>query len=320
GGFMMIDTVTDQDGRFVFDKLMIIDSLRCKIQARTPKNGQNVVVTLDDSLPQLPQYAASAASDSLSFARPAVNAAASRPLSSFPGNIPANEHAKALKGVTIKAHKPVLENSSNLNGPGNADQVVLFKNINLACPSLAQCLMGKLTGVFFKYDPENFDFYPCMYSDGKTVALQIMVDGVLMDAKYLNTIPVETVESVEILKSANFTSVYGNDGRNGLILVNTKKGNFAGITSRRNVAGYTIKGYYKAKEFYSPKYDHAGSNSPAADGRVTIYWKPNIVTDKNGQARLEYYNADGKGTYRVTVEGIDENGRLGWVVYRYKVE
>ncbi|MBS1528497.1 MAG: hypothetical protein JST19_22815, partial [Bacteroidetes bacterium] len=72
--------------------------------------------------------------------------------------------------------------------------------------------------------------------------------------------------------------------------------------------------------FYSPKYDHSGSESPAADNRVTIYWKPNIVTDKNGQASFEYYNADTKGTYRVVVEGVDDQGRIGRQVFRYKVE
>ncbi|HVW12955.1 MAG TPA: hypothetical protein VHB54_03985 [Mucilaginibacter sp.] len=318
GGFMMLDTVTDQNGRFVFDKLMIIDSLRCKIQAHTAKNGQNVVVTIDDSLPQLPNYGISAAGDSTIVIR--VATPARQPVSNIPDKIPANGHAKALKGVTIKATKPLLENSSNLNGPGNADQVVLFKNISLACPSIAECLIGKLVGVFFKYDPQNFDYFPCMYSDGNIVILKIMVDGVMIDPKYLNTIPVETVESVELLRSSNYTSIYGNDAHNGLILVNTKKGNFSGITSKPNIANYTVKGYYKAREFYSPKYDHTGPGNSTADNRITVYWKPNIITGKDGKAWIEYYNADGKGTYRVIVEGIDENGRLGRAVYRYKVE
>ncbi|MCO5945870.1 hypothetical protein [Mucilaginibacter flavidus] len=57
-----------------------------------------------------------------------------------------------------------------------------------------------------------------------------------------------------------------------------------------------------------------------ADLRSTIYWNPNIITDKDGKASFEYFNADGKGTYRVVVEGIDADGNLGRQVLRYKVE
>jgi hypothetical protein len=35
---------------------------------------------------------------------------------------------------------------------------------------------------------------------------------------------------------------------------------------------------------------------------------------------LDFYNADGKGNYRVIIEGIDENGAIGRSVYTYKVE
>jgi uncharacterized protein YfaS (alpha-2-macroglobulin family) len=56
------------------------------------------------------------------------------------------------------------------------------------------------------------------------------------------------------------------------------------------------------------------------DLRTTIYWNPNIITDKKGNASFEFFNADTKGNYRIVVEGIDENGHLGRQVYSYKVE
>jgi uncharacterized protein YfaS (alpha-2-macroglobulin family) len=86
------------------------------------------------------------------------------------------------------------------------------------------------------------------------------------------------------------------------------------------VITYTPKGYYKAREFYSPQYDNPKTNQKMADLRSTIYWNPNIITDKDGKASFEYFNADSKGTYRVVVEGIDADGNLGRQVYRYKVE
>jgi len=35
---------------------------------------------------------------------------------------------------------------------------------------------------------------------------------------------------------------------------------------------------------------------------------------------LEFYNADGQGSYRIVIEGMDEKGNIGRQVYRYKVE
>jgi uncharacterized protein YfaS (alpha-2-macroglobulin family) len=79
-------------------------------------------------------------------------------------------------------------------------------------------------------------------------------------------------------------------------------------------------GFYKAREFYSPKYDNTYASSKERDFRSTIYWKPEILTDKDGQASFEYYNADGSGAYKIVIEGIDDKGNIGRQVYRYKVE
>jgi hypothetical protein len=86
------------------------------------------------------------------------------------------------------------------------------------------------------------------------------------------------------------------------------------------VITYMPKGFYKAREFYSPQYDNPPTNQKMADLRSTIYWNPNIITDKDGKAAFSYFNADGKGAYRIIIEGIDADGNLGRKVLRYKVE
>jgi len=83
----------------------------------------------------------------------------------------------------------------------------------------------------------------------------------------------------------------------------------------------SVMGFYKARDFYSPKYDNpAALNSKQRDLRSTIYWNPEIQTDKDGNASFDYYNADGTGTYKVTIEGIDKDGNIGRQVYRYEVK
>ena len=82
----------------------------------------------------------------------------------------------------------------------------------------------------------------------------------------------------------------------------------------------TIKynGFHKTKAFYQPKYQH--ENDSKNDTRTTVYWNPDILTDMDGKASLEYFTPNLKGTYRVVIEGIDDDGNLGRQVYKYEVK
>lgn len=136
----------------------------------------------------------------------------------------------------------------------------------------------------------------------------------------INTLNASDVETVEVLRFAS-ASIYGMGGGGGVLIITTKQG---GGSNSKDIASIGIlpiapKGFYKATEFYSPKYDYATAGKQR-DLRSTIYWKPEIVTDKNGNASFEYYNADGTDTYRVVIEGTDGKGNLGRQVFRYNVE
>ena len=128
------------------------------------------------------------------------------------------------------------------------------------------------------------------------------------------------VETVEVLKYAS-ASIYGMDGANGVLVITTKNGSeenkeIASI----GVLPITPMGFYKARTFYSPKYEHSDENSTKPEQRPTIFWNPEIKTDKDGKKNLDYYNSDNTGTYKVTVEGIDNKGNIGRLIYRYEVE
>jgi hypothetical protein len=69
-----------------------------------------------------------------------------------------------------------------------------------------------------------------------------------------------------------------------------------------------VYGYYQARTFYTPKYKNPQSEYYKPDLRVTIYWDPNVVTDKDGNASISFFNADSKAIIKVDVEGIVEPG------------
>jgi hypothetical protein len=57
------------------------------------------------------------------------------------------------------------------------------------------------------------------------------------------------------------------------------------------------------------------------DFRTTVYWNPSLQTNDTGTVGFDYFNTDSKGTYKVTIEGIDQQtGKIGRQVYRYTVQ
>ena len=213
--------------------------------------------------------------------------------------------------------------SSNYGGSGHADQVVkgdVFRN----SPSLSSGLSGLLNGVNFingtPYLPSNI-----VMANGGTVVepMYIILDGSQYSAtgRGIDDINPNSVETVEILKGAN-ASIYGINGGAGVMIITTRRTNFVernDVTALGSLA-FRVKGFYIAREFYSPKYDNVSEKNNQPDLRTTIFWVPELATNKDGNASFEYYNADGHGTYRLVVEGIDNAGNIGRQVYRYKVE
>jgi hypothetical protein len=150
-----------------------------------------------------------------------------------------------------------------------------------------------------------------------------MLDGAWVSGDLLSNVIINDIETVEVLNSSSYLSIYGTEASGGLIIVTTKIGSIDNddAVAFKSVPGviYTkFNGFYKSKEFYQPKYTPA--NASVTDNRTAIYWNPNIVTDANGNFTVEYFNSDIKGTYRAVVEGIDNDGNIGRFVYKYKVE
>ena len=64
------------------------------------------------------------------------------------------------------------------------------------------------------------------------------------------------------------------------------------------------------KQFYAPKYK-MDSVPDMTDIRTTIFWAPNIITDKDGKATISFYTADAPGKYTIIAEGADLDGDVG---------
>ncbi len=323
GGFFMIDTLADKNGRFAFKDVVFADSTRFVIQSKVRKGQSAITLELDTLLvPGPPVIANTFANNSDNTAMAGMSAylANQRQFYDEQQKYGINKHEILLKEVKIKSKKDFVKRSENMNGPGNADQVVTGDDLKeLVGATLSFRLKSKLHGLV------GFDKRGVPYSarpiDPMAGPMLIVVDGGYLDYDQFDNLNPDRIQSIEVLVSPNYATIYGTKGGSGILVITTKRG--PDYTYDRFTPGVVTihpKGFYKAREFYSPQYDNPKTNPKIGDYRSTIYWKPDVITDNNGKASFSFFNSDNKGVYRVVIEGIDADGNLGRQVLRYKVE
>ncbi|RYY19331.1 MAG: TonB-dependent receptor, partial [Sphingobacteriaceae bacterium] len=269
-GTFLLDTVTDANGRFKFDNLIFPDSIRFVIQARNARDRKNVEITLDDVPVQFvtknknsPDVSINLNTDLAAYLR---NSKTQYDDLRKYGLI---NRTIILKEVTVTEKKAPVNNSSNLNGSGNADQIIRADQLLQGCITIDQCLQGRLLGVIFR---NGVPFSTRSFNQ----PMQIIVDGVYVESDYLRIIPPTDVATIEVLRSIGYTSIYGSRGGGGVILITTKRGgeDYAFQRYAPGIVTYSPKGYTRTKDFYAPKYDDPKTNKAVADLRTTIYWNP----------------------------------------------
>ena len=65
-----------------------------------------------------------------------------------------------------------------------------------------------------------------------------------------------------------------------------------------------LHGYTPPAEFYTPQYPD-GPQYYDVDYRRTLYWNPNLKTDKDGHARIEFYNNSYSTRFKVSASGLN---------------
>ncbi|MEO7215811.1 carboxypeptidase regulatory-like domain-containing protein [Mucilaginibacter sp.] len=323
-GNLITDTLTDANGNFKFVNLDMADTSKVTLNAKKSNNNNNVQITVLN--PGYAEILKSAGSDTTtSVLPPQITAVLQQKYSGYQ-QLQKEElikRGRILKEVRIKANRirkaPELTYSANLNGPGHANQVIMGDDLNMnSCPYVSGCLIGKVMGVKFNAQGEPINTRSVgMNTLEKPMVL--IVDGIMMEGSHLNELNSNDIYSIEVLRSLSYLTIYGSNAATGALVITMRRGgeSRAKQTSFSGVITYLFKGFTPTRSFYTPKYSAA---TPLPDLRSTIYWNPNVITDKDGLATIEYLNNDNKGTYRVVIEGIDDNGNLGRSVYRYKVE
>ncbi len=315
------ETVTSPSGVFAFQNLNFPDSSEVVINAKYNPNGNNLMIILDGQ-----------PSPQLSRKQHAVDEVTNidSTMSSYLNNSKRQySYLRTLKEVKIEGAKikrpshadhPALSGLSSISG--TLIEGERFKDCNM----LALCLQTMATGLIFN---ENNFYVNRDYQQGSRVPVQIFLNGMPIDYFGLSSIQTADVENVEVFTKDELGTVNRMYNTNGVLVINTKKipkgtkmsmEEFKKLIPDPAMLKIKPKGFSIQREFYMPKYVNAAATYNFNDLRSTIYWNPNVVTDAAGGLSLEYYNADGKGTYKAVIEGVDKNGNVGRYVYRYTVK
>lgn len=313
-GFVL-DTLTDAQGRFKFQDLLFKDSTKFVLQARTKSNDKNVNIILDKVPDQIITKNKNIADVEVN-----VNEVVMQYIKANDSyfdemkRLGLMEKSIKLDEVNIEAKKNAAKNSSNLNGPGNADYVLPASKMKTCV--LWDCVWRQLPGVLAKGD--SFIILRNQFSSATLgdVPPLIVVDGIYPST--VDGLMPTDVESVELLKTYALTTIYGMQASGGVVVITTKKG----VDTKYEAEGIVSlkpKGITVSKIFYAPQYN-TPEQTNIDDTRSTIYWNPEVITNDSGSGRFEFYNANEPGDYRMIIEGIDVSGHLARKVYTYTVK
>jgi len=323
---IVMDTVTDKDGRFTFDRFPRVDTPVFVLKSN--KRNFNVNIDVDEipspafappaSFIDLPWYV-NADTTLMRFVRSNNQM---QQLQYYPGG------GRILKEVRITAKK-IVKGSYNPNGAGEADIVVDEKDAEAAGKKTwMQLCEEKIPG-----------FHEILIYDKKTGIVEhafrvhykhfiLIVNGEMMSKflppgtsmrDFLTGHNAEDIKGLEVARSSKYAYAYARMFYpSEMIDVDTLA--FVEITTRSGdfKMPFTPGTYlYKPlaiswpKQFYKPKYTIRDTTN-LTDLRSTIDWDPSISTDKNGEAKLWFYAAGTPSVYSIIIEGVDGNGLLGY--------
>lgn len=152
-----------------------------------------------------------------------------------------------------------------------------------------------------------------------------VVDGFPTDVEIANSINPNAIESIDILKDASSTSIYGSRGANGVIQITTKAGierdlqvNVSlktGITTPDKNGFYDVLNAEEYLEWYKEKAINNGTEIPDFitnwDGVTNTNWQNEIYTTKPFQNySISAFGGTKKVSYLFSGGVIDQNGVL----------
>ena len=136
----------------------------------------------------------------------------------------------------------------------------------------------------------------------------VMIDGVIIkNLSLIARLDPGLVEKIDVVWDKYRVGGYLF---NGIVNIISKRGDFTNETLPADAVRLHYRVINTVSSFVSPEYSSAEmKNSPIADYRNTLYWNPSVHPDEKGKARIEFWTADNKSDYIISINGITNEGK-----------
>jgi hypothetical protein len=303
----LIDMETDEQGEFLVTGVKFFDSL---VFAFKPFNQKG------KALPKVDIIDRGVPPPAFSFPKKPLDLRKDDAMQRIQNTYQPDQNVTLLKEIEVKSSKLADdERKGNVRVYGEADYVVTGDNIisTAAGTNFLVGLQGRVPGlrVFETKDQGGFSVVSVRLRGGSSSMAgntepMILVDGVpFPDVQSIGSLNADYIDRVEVVTRAS--PQFGSRGANGIIAIYTKSG-FSPQNSVKNYLAHKIPGYSTPGRFFSPTYNGDSSDSQNLDFRTTIFWKPDLKTNDQGKATVQFYSADLATKYRIVVEGVTEKG------------
>ncbi|MCE6988362.1 hypothetical protein [Dyadobacter sp. CY323] len=179
-------------------------------------------------------------------------------------------------------------------------------------PTMEEVLREYVKGILVRKRQKQFHFRmidKLLPNTFYTTDPLILLDGIpIFDADKIIEFDPLKIKKIETLSSRYFL---GPMTFTGIVSFSTYRNDLAGFELDPKVMVMPYEGVQAQREFYAPKYDNGNANSRIPDFRNLLHWAPNVVTDKNGKATVEFYTSDQTGQYEVVIQGVTPTGVTG---------
>lgn len=315
GNFVIDSTTTNEQGRFKFERICLLDSVKMMLNAKTKNGTRNTEIRLDSEK----KMDSEASADSLKNVCFDISINTNfnrdnsfRRLKEFGFN-PENGTI-LLEGISVVENKKP-KNDGHYRIYSDPDNSLTITKEDASYMNVLDYLEGKVAGLTMSGDVIS------IRGGGPPLFL---VDGFepIGGVVEVMHISMREIDKVEVIKSAGNLALFGTKGANGVISIFRKtasqiaSGNIN--TYEKGRTDLNMRGFHKPQKFYSPSYTLYNKNNPKPDYRPTLFWNPDLKFE-NGKANFDFYTSDEQSQYVVTVEGISKKGKICFGTTQFKV-
>ena len=328
------ETQTNADGYFKFTKTFYENFAYLVIENKKHKD-----LKINNSVTEYEQFSLRTDSLSKQILKP-INLNIKTNTTGFKTKTPVNQGGTiVMKESNQNLNEVVVVGYGSMYKKDLTGSVVRLTSVNLLLETQA-ALNGQVAGVVVQSasgQPGNggnviIRGISSIYGSRGLSQPMVIIDGIPFvnneNANIFGSLSPADISSIDILKDAAASALYGTNANHGVILITTKKGSFNGTNgivlgkqinykisfiNKSNVKKLTVP-----EQFYVPVYETIATDEKT-DFRSCLYWNGLIHTNKEGKAQFEFYNSDETTSFKIIAEGLSYKGDVGKAETIYSV-